>query len=103
VTVANTVAKPLDEARLLRTAVECLSSAATAIDGPGRCAYSYGSEGRVPDEAVDPCLRDRRNRRTEVIAWQANGFADQTRRDVGVSPPCHLRVASMPPSYARSH
>jgi len=41
VTVANTVAKPTDKARPVRTTVECPSSARTATDGPGRCAYSY--------------------------------------------------------------
>ena len=45
VTVANTVAKPLDKTRPVRTAVECRPSAQTATDGPGRCAHSYGSEG----------------------------------------------------------
>jgi hypothetical protein len=45
VIVANTVAKPLDKARPMRAAVECRPSAATATDGPGRSAYSYGSDG----------------------------------------------------------
>ena len=44
-TVANAVAKPLDKARPIRTAVECRPSAATATDGPGRCAHSYGADG----------------------------------------------------------
>ena len=45
VAVANAVAKPLDKARPMRTAVECPSSTQAAMDGPGRCAHSYGSEG----------------------------------------------------------
>jgi hypothetical protein len=44
VIVANTVAKPLDKARPVRTAVEFPSSARTATDGPGRCPHSYGSD-----------------------------------------------------------
>ena len=56
VTVASTVAKPLDKARPMQTTVECWPSAPTATDGPGQCAHSYGSEDRarhVPDQAVD--------------------------------------------------
>jgi hypothetical protein len=37
-TVANTVAKPLDKARPMRTPVEYPPSARTAMDGPGRLA-----------------------------------------------------------------
>src|SRR5205085_11960718 len=44
-TVANAVAKPMDEARPMRTAVECPSSARARLGGPGRGARSYGSEG----------------------------------------------------------
>ena len=55
-TAANTAAKPLDNTGPRWTAVECRPSARTATDSPGRCAYSYGSEGRarrVPDQAVN--------------------------------------------------
>ena len=45
VTAANAVAKPLDKARPMRTAVECPSSTRTATDGPGPCGHSHGSEG----------------------------------------------------------
>jgi hypothetical protein len=44
-TAANTAAKPLDSACPEWTTVECRPSTRTATDGPGRCAYSYGSEG----------------------------------------------------------
>jgi hypothetical protein len=44
-TVANTVAKPLDNACPVRTTLECRPSTRTAADGPGRFAHSYGSEG----------------------------------------------------------
>ena len=44
VTVANTVAKPLDKTRPMQTAVECPSSTQAATDGPGRRAHSYGSD-----------------------------------------------------------
>jgi hypothetical protein len=47
VTVANTAAKPLDSTCLVWTAVECQPRAATATDGSGRPAHSYGSEGRA--------------------------------------------------------
>jgi len=36
--------KPLDKARPTWTVMEYRPSAATARDGPGRCAHSYGSE-----------------------------------------------------------
>jgi hypothetical protein len=52
-TVANTVAKPLDKARPMRTAVECPPSTGTAMDGPGRCAHSYGSESWRVGPQVD--------------------------------------------------
>jgi len=45
VTAANTAAKPLDNACPVRTILECRPSVRLAMDGPGRCAYSYGSEG----------------------------------------------------------
>src|ERR1700748_3074350 len=53
-TAATTAAKPLDNTRSGLTAVECRPSAATTVDGPGRCAHSYGSEGWVssPSERV---------------------------------------------------
>src|SRR6266568_9311924 len=54
-TVANTVAKPLDNACPVRTTLECRPSTRTATDGSGRCAHSYGSEGYargVPDRTV---------------------------------------------------
>jgi hypothetical protein len=44
VTVANAVAKRMDKARPMRTAVECPSSARPRLDGPGRGAHSYGSD-----------------------------------------------------------
>jgi hypothetical protein len=44
-TAANTAAKPLDNTYPEWTAVECRPSARTAVDGSGRCAYSYGVEG----------------------------------------------------------
>jgi len=43
VAVANAVAKPLDKARPMRTTAEYRPSAATATDGAGRCAHSYGT------------------------------------------------------------
>jgi hypothetical protein len=45
-TAANTAAKPLDNTSPEWTAVECRPSARTAVDGSGRCAYSYGSGGQ---------------------------------------------------------
>jgi hypothetical protein len=45
-TVANTADKTLDKARPMRTAVKCPSSVRPAMDGPGQCAHSYGSEGQ---------------------------------------------------------
>jgi hypothetical protein len=45
VTAANTAAKPLDNACPVRTTLECRPSTRTTTDGPGRYAYSYGSEG----------------------------------------------------------
>jgi hypothetical protein len=44
-TVANTVAKPSDNACRAWTALECRPRPWPAMDGPGRCAHSYGSEG----------------------------------------------------------
>jgi len=50
---AKTAAKPLDNACPVRTTLECRPSTRTATDGPGRCAYSYGSDApqskRVPE------------------------------------------------------
>jgi hypothetical protein len=45
VTAANTTAKPLDNPCPVQTTLECRPSTRTTTDGPGRCAYSYGSEG----------------------------------------------------------
>ena len=45
VTAANTAAKPLDNTGPVQTTVECRPSAQTAMDGPGRLASAYGSEG----------------------------------------------------------
>ena len=42
-----TAAKMLDSTRPRWTGVECRPSARTATDHPGRCAYSYGTEGRA--------------------------------------------------------
>ena len=56
VTAANTAALTADNTCQLWTTVEYRPSARTAVDGPGRCAHYYGSEGRarrVPDQAVD--------------------------------------------------
>ena len=44
-TVANTVAKPLDNACPVRTALEYRPSLRPVMDGLGRCAHSYGSDG----------------------------------------------------------
>jgi hypothetical protein len=58
-TVADTVAKPLDGARRTWTTLEYRPSPRLVTDGPGRCAYSYGSEGRarhLADEADDPAM-----------------------------------------------
>ena len=44
-TVAKTVAMTADNACSVRTTLECWPSTETAMDGPGRCAHSYGSEG----------------------------------------------------------
>ena len=44
-TVANTVAKPLDNSRRTWTTLEYRPSVRTATDGSGRLAHSYGSEG----------------------------------------------------------
>jgi hypothetical protein len=43
-TVAETVAMTADNACSMRTTLECRPSTETAMDGPGRCAHSYGSE-----------------------------------------------------------
>lgn len=48
VTAANTAAMAADNACDLWTTVEYRPSAQTVMDGPGRCARAYGSEGRVP-------------------------------------------------------
>ena len=48
VTAANTAAKPLDNTGSEWTAVECRPSVRTAVDGPGRPAYSSGSDAPVP-------------------------------------------------------
>src|SRR5580704_5405112 len=45
---ANTAAKPTDNTRQLRTAMEYQSSTRPQPDDPGRCAHSYGSEGSRP-------------------------------------------------------
>ena len=52
-TVAKTVAMTADNACSVRTTLECWPSTETAMDGPGRCAHSYGSEGQghVPTRA----------------------------------------------------
>ena len=44
-TAANAAARRLDNACPIRTTVECRPSAQTAMDGPGRLASAYGSEG----------------------------------------------------------
>ena len=44
-TVANAVAKPLDGARRTWTTLEYRPSPRLVMDGPGRLAHSYGSEG----------------------------------------------------------
>jgi len=41
--VANTVAKPPDNGRRMQTEVEYRPSTPAVMDGPGRCAHSYGS------------------------------------------------------------
>ena len=73
VTAANTAAKPLDNACPVRTTLECRPSIGIATDGPGRCAYSYGSEGRarhVPDQGVrQGPSRSLADRSTGLSAW----------------------------------
>jgi len=50
---AATAAKPLDNPGREWTAAECRPSAQTAMDGPGRLASAYGSDGPSPvDEAT---------------------------------------------------
>jgi hypothetical protein len=44
-TVANTVAKPLDGIGHAPTTLEYRPRAPTRLDGPGRFAQNYGSEG----------------------------------------------------------
>jgi hypothetical protein len=44
-TVAKTVAMTADNTCSVRTTLECRPSTETAMDVPGRCAHSYGSEG----------------------------------------------------------
>src|SRR5215471_2971308 len=60
---AMTVAKPLDKARPIRTAVECRPSAATATDGPGRCAHSYESGGWGSSTFERVTMRSQHSRR----------------------------------------
>jgi hypothetical protein len=45
-TVANTVAKPLDDACQAWTSLEHRPRAPTRLDGLGRLARNYGSDGR---------------------------------------------------------
>jgi hypothetical protein len=44
-TTANTAATTTDNASLTWAPAEYRPSAQAAMDSPGRCAYSYGSEG----------------------------------------------------------
>jgi hypothetical protein len=44
-TVVNTLAKPLDSVRCTWTTLEYRPSSRLVMDGLGRCAHSYGSEG----------------------------------------------------------
>ena len=69
VTAANTAAKPLDNACPVRTSLECRPSTRTATDGPGRCAYSYGSD----DQATGPGAR-----RSPVSRCWLNNYEDGT-------------------------
>lgn len=46
-TAANTAAMTADNARQVWTTPEYRPSAQTTVDGPGRCAHSYGTEGRA--------------------------------------------------------
>ena len=85
VTVASTVAKPLDKARPVRTAVGCPSSAQTATDGLGRLAHSYGSDG--------PSAADRKGRaqgsaagcpHLDALAGHIRDFAEMMTRRQGL-------------------
>jgi hypothetical protein len=67
-TVANTVAKPLDKARPMRTAVECPPSARTATNGPRRLAQAYGSRGLCPSYACSVPRRGGCFKARKVIA-----------------------------------
>src|SRR5262249_27171529 len=83
----------------MRTAVECPSSTRTAMDGPGRCAHSYGSEGRRPPkgrnvelpqqqarrltESLRDCPGRGRRRETPATITEAFHLVSETGRNVG--------------------
>jgi hypothetical protein len=86
-TAADTAAMKADNAGHVRTPVEYRPSAQTATDGPGRYAYSYGSD--APRHGRDPCPKMPTPATHSSERRSANGFANQrcgtgeTTRDVG--------------------